>query len=126
MSIVFTRNRAIPLTGSLVNRFRSTILLDKPETKLEFEKTVSVKASFPGSSEETIKVYVFKAENPEWLINKFFCWIRHVNEYGKPRLLTYTIPGYYPKNDHGIPTTPEEAVKKITKLDKNYTVIKDN
>ena len=125
-NIIFHRNKKIPSTGNVVDDFKGTILIHYPETKLDFEKTVSVKAPFPGSGIETVKVYVFEANNPEWFFDKFFCWHRRVVEYGSHRLLTYTLAGYSLDNPHGLARNPEEAVEMMAKLDKDYTVVKGN
>ena len=124
-NIIFHRNRKLPSTGSVIDDFKVIILSHYPDTKLEFDKIVSVIRSFTGSI-EAVKVYVFDANNPEWLFNKVFCWHRRVVEYGAHRLLTYTLAGYSPDNPHGLARTPEEAVDMMSKLDKDYTVVKDN
>jgi hypothetical protein len=123
--ISFHRNRNILSTGSVIDDFKNAILIDFPETKLDFEKIVYIKAAFPGSI-ETVKVYIFEAYNSKWFFNKFFCWTRKVVEYGSHRLLTYTVPGYSPDNPHSLAKNPEEAVETMAKLDKDYTVVKDN
>lgn len=123
--VIFYRDRDIQ-SDTVVGTFRNTILSRYPGTELYLGKTIPVKAAFPGTSIITVMVYVFEAHNPEVFFNKFFCWTRRVVEYGQHRIITYTVPGYYPDNPHGLARTPEEAVEMMAKADKDYSIVKDN